>query len=160
MSNDAVYPDFVRDLLAAEDSRRSTLEARGGSVITASATMVSLLVALSAFVTNRKDFKLPDATRVPLSVAAVAFIVAAVLAVTLYIPQPVRMTDPVALHGLLPEYWMKGEDFARKKITATMLEQLAALQRTNDWKARALLAAVAVQLIAVGSLAWAVLELL
>ena len=160
MSDDAVFPDFVKDLLTVEDKRRDSLEARGSSMITASATLVTLLVALGAFVTNRQGFQLPEATRAPLSVAVVAFVVAAVLGIATYIPQPARMTDPVALASLLPEYWPKGKDFAQKKITVTRLEQLATLQRTNDWKARALLAAVAAQLVAVGALAWAVLGLL
>jgi hypothetical protein len=160
VSDEAVFPDFVKDLLTVEDKRRDSLEARGSSMITASAALVTLLVALGAFVTNRRDFKLPDATRAPLSVAVVAFVVAAVLGIATYIPQPARMTDPVALSDLLPEYWPKGNDFAQKKITVTRLEQLATLQKANDWKARALLAAVVAQLVAVGALAWAVLGLL
>jgi hypothetical protein len=160
VSDEGAFPDFVKDLLAVEDKRRDSLEARGSSMITVSASLVTLLVALGAFVTDRRGFKLPDAARPPLSVAVVAFVVAAVLGIATYIPQPARMTDPVALSGLLPKYWSKGDDFAQKKIAVTRLEQLAALQKANDWKARALLAAVAVQLVAVGALAWAVLGLL
>jgi hypothetical protein len=155
-----VFPDFAKDLLAAEDKRRESLEARGTSMITASATLVTLLVALGAFVTNRQGFMLPDATRVPLSIAVVGFVVAALLGIATYVPQPTRVTDPIALTGLLPEYWPKGNDFAQKKVTVTRLEQLATLQKGNDWKARALLAAVVAQVTAVGALASAVFGLL
>jgi hypothetical protein len=160
VSDEPVFPNFVNDLLTVEDKRRDSLEARGSSMITASATMVTLLVALGAFVTDRDDFQLPEGTKAPLSVAVVAFVVAAVLGTATYIPQPARMTDPVALSRLLPEYWSKGPDFAQKKITVTRLDQLASLQKANDRKAWALLAAVVAQLVAVGALAWAVLGLL
>jgi hypothetical protein len=160
VSDEAVFPEFVKDLLAVEDKRRETLEARGASVITVSGTLVTLLVALGAFVTNRQGFVLSDTTRAPLSVAVIAFVVAALLGIVTYIPQPVRVTDPNALAELLPEYWPKGKEFALKKITATRLDQLASLQKSNDWKAGALLAAVAGQVVAVGALAWTVLAIL
>ncbi|TCO56056.1 hypothetical protein [Actinocrispum wychmicini] len=160
MSDDAVFPEFVKDLLAVEDKRRETLEARGASVITVSGTLVTLLVALGAFVPNRQGFVLPDTTRAPLSVAVIAFVVAALLGIATYVPQRVRLTDPNALAELLPGYWPKGREFALKKVTATRLEQLTVLQKGNDWKARALLAAVVGQVVAVGALAWAVLVIL
>lgn len=160
MSDEAPLPGFVKELLAAEDKRSVSLEARGSAMITASATLVTLLVALGAFVTSQEDFTLPVSARGSLSVAVVAFVVAAVLGIATYVPQPARITDPVALAELLPKYWPRGDEFAQKKITATRLEQLEVLQKANDLKARALLAAVFAQLVGIAALAWTVLGLL
>jgi hypothetical protein len=156
----AVFAEFVTELLAAEDKRRESLEARGGSVITVSGTLVTLLLALAALVTKEKAFSLPHAARDRLSFAVLAFVVAALFAIATYAPQPTRITDPAELAGLLPTLWNRGTDFALKKTTATRLEQLRTAQTANDRKARALLAAVTAQVVAVILLAWAVLEIL
>src|SRR5689334_21212423 len=43
VSDEGAFPDFVKDLLAVEDKRRDSLEARGSSMITVSASLVTLL---------------------------------------------------------------------------------------------------------------------
>jgi hypothetical protein len=138
----AVFAELIRELLAAEDERRESLEARGGSVITVSGALVTLLLGLAALATKEKSFTLPEAARDRLSIAVFAFVLAALLST------------------LLPTIWDRGTDFALKKATATRLEQLATTQTANDRKARALLGAVAAQVVAVLLLAWAVLALL
>lgn len=154
-----VFAELVQELLAAEEKRRDSLEARGGAVITVSGALVTLLLALTALVTREKTFTLPEAARVRLSFAVVAFVVAALLAIATYIPQPARITDPAQLSELLPTMWDRGSDFALKKVTATRLEQLATMQSANDRKARALLGAISAQVVAVLLLAWAVLRI-
>jgi hypothetical protein len=156
----AIFAELVIELVAAEDKRRESLEARGNSVITVSGTLVTLLLALAALVTREKTFRLPDAARDRLSIAVLASVLAALLAIATYMPQPARITDPAQLSRLLPSIWDRGTDFALKKATATRLEQLTTTQTANDRKARALLGAVLAQVIAVLLLAWAVLEIL
>jgi hypothetical protein len=156
-SPEPVFSELVRELLAAEEKRRESLEARGASVITVSGTLVTLLVGIAAVATRANSFDLSATAGDRLSGAAVAFVVAALLAIAAYAPQPTRITDPDALIDTLPDLWERGEDFAYKKATRTRLEQLSVSQRTNDWKARAVLAAVVAQVVAVILLAWAVL---
>jgi hypothetical protein len=156
----ALFADLVGELLDAEDKRRASLEARGASVITVSGTLVTLLLGLAAVITNDKTFELPAGARDPLSLAVVAFVIAALLAIATAVPQRSRITDPAELGRLLPTIWDRGTDFAFKKATATRLQQLASMQRANDRKALALLGAVIAQVVAVLLLSWAVLEIL
>ena len=156
----AVFAALVTELVTAEDDRRESLEKRGNSVITVSGTLVTLLLGLGAVVAGKGQFKVPEAARQPLSFAVLAFVVAALLAIATYAPQPARITDPGELSRLLPTYWDQGADFALKKTTATRLQQLKSAQAANDFKARLLLGAVAAQVTAVIFLAWAVLTIL
>jgi hypothetical protein len=155
-----VVTDLVRELLEAEDKRCESLESRGSSVITVSGTLVTLLFALAALVTEQEGFTLPDAARDRMSLAVVAFVVAALLAIATNARQPARITDPAALTKLLPELWVRDVDYAKKTATATRLEQLAVTQAANDRKALALLGAITAQVVAVLLLAWSVLALL
>ena len=125
-----VYPDFVKELLAAEDKRRESLESRGMAVITVSGTLVTLLLGLAALVTSRQGFVLQGSARAFLVAAVVAFVVAAVFAISTYIPQPARITDPADLAKTLPGLWNKGEDFAQQKTTATRIEPTARTDTT------------------------------
>jgi hypothetical protein len=159
-SGQQVFADLVVELITAEDKRRDSLEARGSGVISASGALVALLLAIGALVTDQDSFVLTDAAGLRLSLAAIAFVAAAILAIGTYAPQAVRLTSGADLANLLPTYWDKGADFALKKATATRLEQLAVAQRSNDLKARLLTAAIAVQVIAVGFLCWTVLAIL
>jgi hypothetical protein len=155
-----VFPEFVKDLLTAEEKRRDSLEARGLSVITVSGTLVTLLLAFTALVTKRQEWTLGSPARELLIAAVAAFLLSAVLAISTYAPRSIRMTDAVDLAETLPALWSKGADFARQKTTATRLEELRLCQTVNDWKARALLAAIAVQVIAVMLVAAAVIAIL
>ncbi|HEY7077248.1 MAG TPA: hypothetical protein VH418_17855 [Solirubrobacteraceae bacterium] len=156
----ALFASLVSELLAAEEKRRESLEARGGSVITVSGTLVTLLLGLAALVTKETTFHVPPAARDRLSVAVFAFVAAALLAIATYVPQPARIVDPAGLARLLPTIWDRGGDFALKKTTATRLEQLATTKAANDRKALALLGAVIAQVAALLLVAWAVLEIL
>jgi hypothetical protein len=155
-----VFPQFVKDLLTAEDKRHDSLDARGASIITVSGTLVTLLLAVAAFPGSHKGVRVGGDTQGILTVVVVAFVLAAVFAVATYAPQPARIVDAVDLRRTLPAVWDKGDGFATKKTTATYLDQLAVAQRTNDRKARLLLAAVAMQVVAVVGLAAAVATVL
>lgn len=159
-SGGKVVSDLVVEMLAAEDKRRESLEARGRSVITVSGTLVTLLLALAAVGSKGKNFHVPQIAQVGLGLAVVAFIVAALLAIATYVPQPARVTDPAELMDLLPRMWNRGSEFWLQKSTVTRLDQLATTQAVNDKKARLLLGAISVQVLAVLLLAWAVLETL
>lgn len=156
----SALPDFAKDLLEAEDRRRESLESRGTSVITVSGTLVTLLLALGALVTKQKDFVLEGLARDLLTAAVVAFVVAALLAIATYAPQPTRVTDARVLSNELPEVWQWGEEHAAKRVTTTRLDQLATAQDANDLKAGLLLAAVLCQVAAVLLVAAAVIDIL
>lgn len=154
------YAAFVEDLLTAEDARRASLESRGASVITVTGTLVTLLLGLAALAMKEAaTFTLTPAARDRLAYAVIAFVVAALCAIATAIPQTARVTDATQLQALLPDLWEQDADFARKNTTATRLDQLVGMQRTNDRKALALLAAMIAQVAAILLLAWAVLAI-
>lgn len=155
-----VFADYIKDVLADEDSRRATLESRGASVITASGALVTLLFALAALVTKQQNFTLGGWPRGLLSAGTVALVAAAILAIGTYAPRSTRLTDPIAFARQLPKLWEHDNDFARKKTTITRLVELANNQRVNDIKARLLLAAVAFEVLGVLFVASTVLMVL
>jgi len=71
------YAAFVGRELDAERDRRKTLDARGVTVVTVSASLITLLAAVGAFVSGQTGFTLPKTTIWPLTVTLAAFAVAA-----------------------------------------------------------------------------------
>lgn len=155
-----VYPEFVKELLEAEDKRRASIESRGVAVVTVSGTLVTLLLGIAALVTRAQAYQLRGSARAILLWAVVAFAVAALSAIATAVPQPQRITDPAALLPDIRARWNTSVDAALKKVTTTRLEQLAETQRSNNVKATALLTAVIAQVVAVALLAGAVVEIL
>lgn len=151
-----VFGEFVKELVAAEDKRRDSIESRGRSVITVSGTLVTVLLGVAALVTNRSDFRLTAHARDLVTSGVVAFVASAVLAIATYIPRPARATEPIALLSDIRDRWANTPDAARKKTTATRVEYLRVSQRSNNWKAAILLLAMLFQLAALVLLALAV----
>ena len=71
------YGQLIMDQLAEERNRKASLEARGVTVITTSGTLATLLFALTAGLTAAAKFKLPQSAKLPLLLALVAFVIAA-----------------------------------------------------------------------------------
>ena len=155
-----VYPEFVKDLVDAEDARRTTLETRGATIITSSAALVTLLLAFAALVTKRTDFTLESGTQSLLSISVSAFVVAALLAIATYAPHAIRVIDAAKLRLELRAVWDESAEFARKQVTAARLDQLDAGQHANDRKAWLLLIAVLVEVLGVLLLAVSVIQIL
>lgn len=159
MSTPSIWPPFVDGIVATEEKRRDSIESRGSSTITVSGALVALLVAIGGLAAKSSSFVIPEPARPPLWIATIAFVLSAVLALATFSPQRMKMTDLRELANRLPAYMSAGPEFAEKKIMATRLQQASILQGANNWKARALLCSVAVQIVAVGALAYAMLEL-
>lgn len=102
----AAYSQLISDQLAEERTRKSSLEARGVTVITTSGTLATLLFALTAGLTSVASFKLPGGAKLPLLLALVAFIVAAVCGLTTNMPLKYREATPQGLARLVDaRYW-------------------------------------------------------
>src|SRR5262249_12281036 len=65
------------DQLDEERRRKTSLEQRGTAVITTSGTLVSLLFALAALITTRKQFHIPPSAQLILLLAVAFFVIAA-----------------------------------------------------------------------------------
>lgn len=149
----SAYAEFVKDAVATEAQRRESIENRARAVVTLSGTLVTLLLALSSLITKMESYQLPVAARWLTLVAAIVFTLSALAAIGTAMPQTERVIDPAALTRSLPPRWHWSEDSALKKITATRLLQLTAIQRANAIKSTLLLVSVATQVVAIALLA-------
>ena len=156
----STFTAFVGEELAAEVSRRASLEARGISVITISGTLVTALFAFSAIVTQATTFGLDPTARVELAVGVVLFVLAAIAAIGTNVPQWIQIVEPHELLAELETGWSLPAGEARKQIVATRLDELKECQRVNQFKAVALLVAIGLQVAAVIALAAGVLTIL
>src|SRR6266511_6262018 len=58
------YTEFVKELLENEEKRKTNMETRAVAVITASGTLVTLLLALAALETRLQKFHVPGTAKV------------------------------------------------------------------------------------------------
>jgi hypothetical protein len=152
-----VYTDFVKGLLDAEAARRTALEQKGGTVITSSGALVTLLFGLVAVITSAKSFTLPGASHGWLVAAIALFIVASLVAILISVPLPYGQT--VITSGQLATWWNQPPEQAQAAVSGVRLQALAAARRMNGIKARILIAATLAELLALVMLGIAVLRI-
>jgi len=70
---------MVKDLLAAEYDRRAKMEARGSTIVTASASLATLVFGLTVVLTGKDHTFTNSFATLPLIAALVAFVISAVL---------------------------------------------------------------------------------
>jgi hypothetical protein len=153
----ASYGQLIADQLSEERSRKSTLEARGITVISTSGALATLIFALTAGVTASTGFKFPSSVRVPLILTLVAFVLAAICG--LVSNAPLRFKEPTtrALAALIDaRYWSAPEDIGQLRVAEVQVKILTAARAANQLKVRLLLAAILFELLAIACLSWAV----
>lgn len=125
MSGYELLQTLISDQLAEERARKQSLEQRGLAVITSSGTMVTLLFALAALVTNDDDFVISGSSKFLLAGAATSFSVAAVLAI--FIQKPLLYQEP----GIR---WLRTVTSASvwDTVSATTASRRAAEARVNS----------------------------
>ena len=157
----SAYGQLICDQLAEERSRKTSLEARGINVITTSGTLATLLFGLTAGLTAAAKFRLPAGARLPLLLALVAFVGAAVCGLATNAPLRYREATPRGLAKLVDaKYWTAPPLIGQLRVAEAQVKLLAAARSVNNLKVRLLLAAVACELLAVIFLAWAVASIL
>jgi hypothetical protein len=155
-----VYEAFILEQLQSEESRKTSIESRGVSVVTTSGALVTLLFALAAIETSRKGFVLPADARFWLKAALVSFVVAAILAVLSNLPLPYRTTRPEDLQFAIEELWSDGAAEATQMTSATRVTFLRRAQNLNQVKGYVLLGAFGAEVVAVALLAVAISKIL
>ena len=152
-----VYARLIADQLTEERSRKSSLEARGVTVITTSGTLATLLFALTAGLTAASSFKLPTDAKLPLLLAIIAFVVAAMCGLGTNVPLIYREPSPQGLAKLVnARYWTAPAPIGQLRVAAAQVTALNAARVANKLKVRLLLSAAGAELLAVAFLAWAV----
>jgi hypothetical protein len=155
------YSQLIADQLAEERDRKSTLEARGITVITTSGTLATLLFGLTAGLTVATSFKLPSAARLPLLLALIAFVVAAMCGLATNMPLIYREATSRGLAKLVDaRYWTGPATVGQLRVAAAQVTLITAARSANNLKVRLLIAAVAAELLAIVFLSWAVASIL
>lgn len=158
MSSDqgSQYEAFVEAQLKAEYDRRTTLEARGLTVVTSSGTLVTLAVAVGAFALGQ-DYK-PSTTAVTaLGVSLGLFIVAALFGLIANFLRKYAVPSAATIQLMLTTHWTDSEVAARNVCAVANAETLDSLRAGSNDKAMQVTIALVCQLLAVAALAFAVL---
>jgi hypothetical protein len=155
------YGLLIGDQLAEERNRKASLEARGITTVTAAGTLVTLLFALTAGLTAAPGFKLPAGADVPLLLALIAFVIAAILGLTTNLP--LRYQEPT-VRGLAKlinaRFWAAPPEIGELRVAGVQVALIAAMRSANNLKVWLLILAIAAELIAIIFLFWAVAVIL
>jgi hypothetical protein len=155
------YSQLITDQLTEERSRKTSLEARGVTVITTSSTLATLLFALTAGLTTAAGFKLPGPARLPLVLALCAFATAAALGLMTSVPLRYREPTPAGLAKLVDaNFWIAPAEIGELRVASARVTTLAVARAANALKVRLLLGAISFELLAVIFLTWAVANVL
>jgi hypothetical protein len=152
----SVYAAFIVEQLNRQDERKTSLEQRGISVVTSSGTFVSLLFALVAVLTGAEDFELPGDAQPWLLAAAAAFVVAGIGGILTNAPGRYRSAQAASLEELIDEGWSDAPEDAEGEVAAANVEVFKRAKVVNELKGRILVAAIAIELLAVVFLAIAI----
>ncbi len=155
-SGRAVYADYIREQLAGQEARKTSLEQRGLSVVTTSGALVTLLFGLTTLAVERESFTLPEASRALLVAAVVFFVIAAVAAIVTNMPLSYEGVTPSALLGAVKERWNDSEALATQMTSLTRIKVLESARRRNNIKAIALFAGMVSEIVAVALVGTAV----
>jgi nitrate reductase NapE component len=153
----AIYAEYIKEQLDAQEARKVSLEQRGLAVITTSGVLVTLLFGLTALtVRPASTFVIPDTAAALLIAALVFFVLAALLAIITNLPRPYEGVTVDALRRAVKERWEDSEAVASEMVALTRLKMLASAKKNNDLKGQALVIAMASEILAVALVGTAV----
>jgi hypothetical protein len=149
--------DYTKEQLVIEDARKTSFEQRGLAVVTTSGALVTLLFGLTALSTRAQShFTLPGAAKPALAVALGFFVCAAIAALLTNAPINYEWADPSDLRTALKASPVMDEQTALKNVGLTRIKVLDVARSKNQFKGRALIAAIALEVLAVAAVATAV----
>jgi hypothetical protein len=127
-------------------------------VVTTSGTLVTLIFAVAQFVLGGKALAtVPDASRWLLTIAAVAFVAAAVGGLWANIPRDVGRPKSSEIAKKIDSEWSKSAASAEKTVAVDRAYQLQKLEGVNDRAAQTVLAGLAAEVFAIALAAAAVI---
>jgi hypothetical protein len=151
----ATYVAFLKDEIAAQDARKASFETKGIAVITTSGTLVTLLFALAALSTKRaQTFDLPSGARTWLVWALIFFFAAAVAALITNLPMWYQSANTNQVKPLIEK--ADTEEEALRNVGLVRVAVVKSAERWNNIKGYVLLAAMVLEVVAVGFVALAV----
>jgi hypothetical protein len=150
----SAYTKLIDEQLEIEQNRRASIEQRGLSVLTTSGTLVTLLFAFSALVTQSKTFRLGTPARVMIVGSLLFFLLAGVSGIATNWPLPWEPIDQRDLSRLLqPNLWTASLSPAARRVAEAKIDVLGDVRQANNARGLFLLVAMIMQVAAVFSLA-------
>ena len=148
-----VFQAMVRDLLAAEYDRRTKMEGRGSTIVTASASLLTVVFGLTVVVTGR-DYVFDSCLAVVALLAALlAFVVSAVLGIVVSACGfGYKTVDRKTLERLTDqqgEFWTMSADDAVNHDVEQQVRTICSLRDANEKKAKLVTASLVSQVLAI-----------
>lgn len=147
-----VYQAMVDKLLTAAYDRRTKMETRGSTIVTANSALLTLVFGLTVVVTG-KDYKLSSGFAVAaLLLSLLAFVVSAVLGIWVQSKAiGYTTTDPAALKGLVSRrnFWDDSVEQAVREATDQQINTIASLDEANKRKDKWVTGSLRAQLAAI-----------
>jgi hypothetical protein len=155
-----VIAELIAKEVEAARAKATSVQSRGLAVISSSGTLVILLFGLSALATKAQNFALPTNTKLPLYLAAVFLVLAAFAAIATNAPRKRDAIPPSKLRPLLEEdLWKAPAIHAQREVAMSQLTIFESERRVNRWMARLLQIAIALELMGIAWVMWAVVML-
>jgi hypothetical protein len=149
-----IYATVIDDELERERDRRTSLEQRAMAVVTSSGVLVTLVFGFGTFIKGQGGFHLPLPSRIILTLALFAFVMAAVLSLLTNRP---RAYNPFGvktdLQRMVGELWSTPRDSARHSIARFRVGEIDRWRDNNKVKAANLQRAIAMECVGIGLLA-------
>lgn len=149
------WRSMVSDLLACEFDRRQKLEARGGTLLAASSTLLTLIFGLSVLVSGKDHVFVNHWAVVLLIAALLAFVVSAVIAIfvqTYSFKYAIVSCKSLSELAGTDASWAQSADHAVRADVSQRVRTICSLRSGNDAKARLVMWGLSFQVIAISAL--------
>lgn len=146
-----VYQAMVKDLLAAEYDRRAKMEGRGSTIVTASASLLTLVFGLTVVLTG-KDYVFSNGFAIGTLLAALAaFVVSTVLGILVQTHAfEYKTISPESLHQLTSTaFWNRPVDYAVRDDISQQVATICSMREANQRTARLVTISLVFQVVAI-----------
>ena len=157
------YAAFIEIELNDQRAAKESCEQRGLAVVSTSGALITALFGIIALLTERNDFRIPDAATIPLYISLALFVIATLGGLLVNQPIKVRGLVPdgpadgaIGLDQIICDGWANTPAVARRRVALTRAVILGTYQSKNAVKARILIFAILAEAVAVLALAAAV----
>lgn len=154
---------LIEKLSENERAAKASAQTRGLAVITTSGTLVTLLLAFAALATRKQaTFVLPTSLKIPLILASVLLVVAAIGGLIVNMPGPgktVELDVTNLANALTRDRWNSSNDVVTRGIALDQVDVLIDARRLNSVRARILACAITAEIMGISCTTWGVIAL-
>ncbi|GAB2813977.1 hypothetical protein [Lentzea nigeriaca] len=151
-----VYLAFVEGELKAERERRTALDGRGQTLVTASGVLVTLLSGITAMVQAGVKTPVPPLAVGLVLLAVALFVLAAIAGIVAGWNARYAVAATATLTRMLREHWTDSEVDARNNVATVHATTVRTLREANRFKAACVSAGLILQVLALVPFATAV----